>query len=396
MAVGYYSETFNVLGAITNNQKEKVMLKCKTHFRKLLSGLNKKLDTTQIKQCAKTWSLIDFNKVTSITLSKQSKAFLNKKKDGSDRFPEDDDRIQCAENLKTRIEKAVKGEVQMKGARVEMADFTKRALKTDRLNADDVDEINLLNLQWQNSSSLTRNLGKMIAMVDTSGSMDGEPMNVAIALGIRIAEHSVLGKRVMTFSCSPTWVNLTDQSNFTSMVKTVHAAPWAMSTNFHKALDLILDAIVQQKLSHKAVEDMVLVILSDMQMDQGDQCNKDDLYTAMKKKYETAGIQVHGTPYNPPHILFWNLRATNGFPTLSNQPNCSMMSGFSPALLNTFCEKGLDGLQSATPWSMLLHTLDNPRYKRMNFVAFPILQKNNENENDSDSNSDGDENGDGR
>jgi hypothetical protein len=83
----------------------------------------------------------------------------------------------------------------------------------------------------------------------------------------------------------------------------------------------------------------------------------------MKLKYETAGIRVHGKPYKPPHILFWNLRSTNGFPTLSTQRNCSMMSGFSPALLNLFCEKGINALQSCTPWALLEKSLENARYR---------------------------------
>ena len=86
----------------------------------------------------------------------------------------------------------------------------------------------------------------------------------------------------------------------------------------------------------------------------------------MKTKYEEAGIRVHGKPYKPPHILFWNLRSTSGFPSLANQPNVSMMSGFSPALLNLFCEQGLNALESCTPWSLLLRSLENERYKIMN------------------------------
>jgi hypothetical protein len=42
-----------------------------------------------------------------------------------------------------------------------------------------------------------------------------------------------------------------------------------------------------------------------------------------------------------------------------------MMSGFSPSLLNFFCEHGLDALQSFTPWSVLEKTLENNRYKIM-------------------------------
>jgi len=70
-----------------------------------------------------------------------------------------------------------------------------------------------------------------------------------------------------------------------------------------------------------------------------------------------------GRPYKPPHILFWNLRSTSGFPTLSLQKNTSMMSGFSPALLNLCCDEGISALQNCTPWSLLVKSLNNPRYK---------------------------------
>jgi hypothetical protein len=110
---------------------------------------------------------------------------------------------------------------------------------------------------------------------------------------------------------------------------------------------------------------MVLAIFSDMQIDEGDKCDKQVLYYAMKAKYAEAGLKVNGKPYNPPHILFWNLRSTDGFPTLSSQPNTSMMSGFSPTLLNLFCNEGLESLQSCTPWSLLEKSLNSERYKIM-------------------------------
>jgi hypothetical protein len=143
-----------------------------------------------------------------------------------------------------------------------------------------------------------------------------------------------------------------------------------MNTNFEAALNLILNAIVQNKMAPEDVQDMVLVILSDMQMDSGDSCDKQSLYNKMAAKYRDAGIRVNGVPYKPPHILFWNLRSTSGFPSLSNQPNVSMMSGFSPALLNLFCEQGLDALQSCTPWSLLVKSLENERYKIMDYKLY--------------------------
>jgi Mg-chelatase subunit ChlD len=362
LATDYFAHFLTTATNIVSNQK--AVLKCKTEYRKVLSALNRKIDTLQIKQCGKAWSSIDFNKVTSISITKQTKAFLNVNKSGVTRFQDVPDRIKCAENFNNHVQTTIKNCAQIKGKRVGMADFTKQAIDLINGNNNQVEK-DILNSQWRDNATQTGALGKMIAMVDVSGSMEGDPMNAAIALGIRIAEKSVLGKRVMTFSAKPSWVNLSRHDDFVSQVSVVKGADWGMNTNFNAALDLILNAIIENKMDAEDVQDMVLVVLSDMQMDSGDRCNKQVLYDTMKSKYEAAGIRVHGKPYKPPHILFWNLSSSTGFPSLSNQPNCSMMSGFSPALLNLFCEQGIDALQSCTPWSLLERSLENERYKIM-------------------------------
>lgn len=359
LATNYFKEFLET--AKNDEQKKKAILKAKTEYRKVLSTLNRHIETVEVKQCQQSWSSIDFNKVTSVSLTKQKKAFLNIKKNGEVRCPGSDDRIECATNFNNHIQRAVKGEVEMKGKRVSMADFTKQALSKSNSQA----EKDLLNSQWRDNATQTGALGKMIAMVDVSGSMEGDPMHVAIALGIRIAENSNIGNRVMTFSSNPIWVNLNGYEDFISKVEVVQRAGWGINTNFNAALDMILDAVVQNKMAPEDVQDMVLVILSDMQMDQGDNCNKDTLYQVMEEKYAEAGLRVHGAPYKPPHILFWNLRSTSGFPSLANQKNASMISGFSPALLNMFCGQGLTALESCTPWSLLNTSLENERYKIM-------------------------------
>ncbi len=106
LATDYYAHFLET--AHSDNQKSRAIMKCKTEYRKLISTLNKKIDTLQIKQCAQTWADINFDKVTSISLAKQKKAFLNITKKGSVRFACDDDRIECAENFKEHIDKATK------------------------------------------------------------------------------------------------------------------------------------------------------------------------------------------------------------------------------------------------------------------------------------------------
>jgi hypothetical protein len=369
LAKDYYSEYLRT--ALSEPAIKKATLKAKMDYRKLITSLNRKLDTVQIKQCANTWSEIVPTNQTSITLHKQKKAFLNLTKTGAQRST-CDDRIACAATFTEFAAKAAKGEVEVKGKRVGLNDFTKDALNLIDSQQQHSSEAQLLNAQWLNNSLQTGSLGKMIAMVDVSGSMSGELMNAAIALGIRIAEKSMLGKRVLTFSATPTWVNLDGANDFVSMVSVLRVASWGMSTNFVSALNLILDAIVQQQLPAEDVEDMVLTILSDMQIDKADS-NYVSLIELIEEKYAQAGIRVCGKPYKPPHILFWNLQSGTGFPTLSTRKNTSMMSGFSPALLNLFCEQGLSALQSASPWSLLIKSLENQRYSVLDAKVREVL-----------------------
>ena len=345
-------------------------------FRKLLSRLNKDLDTIQIKQCAWEWSQIDHTKTTSITGMKQRKALLNLDKKGEQRSLESD-RIECAINYKQYFEDLKKNSKEVKGKRIGLNDFTVQAIKLNSSNGNELEK-EILNSQWRDSSSLTGALGPIISLVDVSGSMRGDPLHAAIALGIRAAEKSILGKRVLTFSEKGDWHDLSSCTTFTDCVLSLQQATWSMTTNFYAAFDNILNAIIVGKLTPEQVEGMILAIFSDMQMnaaidsnnhggkytEEVFKANKDTrvLYQVMEKKYADAGIHIWGKPFTPPHILFWNLRQTTGFPVATNQSNVTMFSGFSPALLNNFCNKGLEGLKNVDPWSQLVDSLDNPRF----------------------------------
>ena len=74
-----------------------------------------------------------------------------------------------------------------------------------------------------------------------------------------------------------------------------------------------------------------------------------------------------------PTILFWNLRHTDGFPVKSNQKGAIMFSGYSPSLLNTFCEKGMDTISNSDPWNILQDQLNSPRYSIIDSVPDQVL-----------------------
>lgn len=371
LATTYYKSWVNVEQSI--DKQFAARKKCLTHFRQLVAKINKQLNTTQINQCNGTWANIDFDKnVTSITLRKQNKAFRAKDKRGRERpaLSNNQDRMQCKDNYENYINRCKTGESTAKGKRVSLVDFVRDAIAA-RAARDTVDE-DCINAQWINNSSQNNALGDLIAMVDTSGSMESEnsmPLYSAIGLGLRIAEKSKLGKRIMTFSSTPSWINLEDCNDFVSMVEKTRQADWGMNTNFAAALDLILNTAISCNISPPDMENMTLVILSDMQIDPSSHY-RDTMFDMMKKKYHDAGLRTkYNHPYKLPHIVFWNLRSTTGFPSLSQTENTSMMSGNNPALLNGFCEHGVESLKEVTPWNMLIQHLSNERYNYLENIV---------------------------
>jgi len=378
LAIRYFPEY--LLTATSVAKRESAVKKCKMQYRKIVSGINAKLGTTQILQAGGRWSSIDMNNVTSITMHKQKKALLNVKSDGNTQRSELEDRIKCGENLREYLAKAVKGDVTIKGKRIGMADFTKEALNLIRMrgynrpqdkrpdyNVPEAiqSQIDLLNAQWRDSTTSTEALDQIVPMCDCSGSMLGDPMHVAIALSIRTAEKSKLGKRVLAFSAHPTWTDLTAYDNFVDMVSVLMHEGHGMNTNFHLALKMMLDAIEEKKLTPEDVSGLILAVFSDMQIDgqPGYKNEGLDMYSSIVKQFHDLGMRLWGRPFAAPHLLFWNLRSTSGFPALSSVKNASMMSGFSPALLNLFTEKGMAAFEGCTPWGILLESLENERYR---------------------------------
>ena len=342
-------------------------------YRKVISAINKKLDTTQVKQCNGKWDEVDFNNVTSITMHKQTNSFLNLKKDGKTTRCNLESRINCKYNYEEYLQDVVDGKSKIKGKRISIIDFVKSAIdyKINSLPSDSP-VVTALNEQWKSNSLQNNNLGNFIAMADVSGSMtedNSNPLHSAIGLSIRVAEKSVLGPRILTFSERPTWIQLgtQDSDTFVKQVTKVMTSSWGMTTDFYLALDLIRQGIEDNKLSREVAENLVLVVFSDMQMNNASKSINDlseraTLFENIKQLFAKMGERLYGQPCKAPHIVFWNLRKTTGFPSLSTDQNVSMMSGFSPALLNVFCEKGVDGLQQYNPWNTLLDSLNNKRY----------------------------------
>ena len=390
LAKDYYRYLFEY--ATTDVQKRAATMKAYTLYRKLISKLNKHLDTTQIKQCENNYSGIDFNNVTSVTLFKQQKAICNIDKQGNQRS-DCVDRIECAKNYSGWLQNKIKTNQPIKGSNVGLEATIKKAIEISifkNLQSEtpfysmyscydescnnkffSEEEILSLEMQWKSKGLDIKNLMNIIPMIDLSGSMLEEnavPYYVAIGLGIRCAENSKLGKYALIFSQTPNWIELSeDNSLIDNVTRIINSRGAGYNTNFTAALRKILDACIKKRLTAAEVSNYTLLILSDMQIDEwGNESLTDSMWDNIEKEYHEAGMSYGGVPWKPPLIAFFNLRKGTGFPCLTEQKGAVMLSGFNDKLLNIFCEEGLEGLRNITPWFQLKSTLEHDRYNIFN------------------------------
>lgn len=367
--------------AVTSSSATEADKKSWMNLRKeVLSPLNRRLDTPQIKMAhgkkgEGRWDEIDFNTITSKTMRLYSKAWQNKTKTGDVRTCEDH-RVACANNFTQHISAAVSGDVtkKVRGKRCNTYELVKDAseARDPACLGSATIETDRINLQWASNSENNKGLGNMIAIADVSGSMTVDnsiPLYNAVGLALRISEKAspAFRDRVLTFSSSPTWINLSDCKTFCEKVAKVSESTWSMTTDLHKAFRLILDGILESNMAPVDVENMILCVFSDMQFKSGS-CHSDfdTMHKEVQKMFSTAGLESkYNKPYSVPHLVWWNLRMTTGFPTLSSTKNCSMLSGYNASLLNTFESKGVEALKDYTPCKMIYDILDEERYNML-------------------------------
>ena len=315
--------------------------KSKADYRKLVTSLRKKLEVPEVKMCAQEFSKINVAKITSNCFSKNMDALLNEKlnqdpigteEETGNRYPDNEDRIACRNNI---LEHIVSGR-KINGKQLHPHELVKKAL-----NRPSTAKKKLTNAQWgdllnsvkeQIQTAIPEGNTDIICMSDVSGSMmweDALPIKVSIAMGILCSQltSSSFKDLVMTFSTDPTWHDLSGALTFVDKVSSLQGADVGFSTDFKKAMGMILKMIVTKKIPHDQVPKKFLIV-SDMQMDKADK-NSDPLDTEIKKGFQDIGME-------PPTIIFLNVRSGSvGYPTTADNAGTMLLSGWSPSVFKT-------------------------------------------------------------
>jgi len=191
---------------------------------------------------------------------------------------------------------------------------------------------------------------------------ENAPYHNAIGIALRIAERSSLGRRVMTFSSQPSWIDLTEAKDLTSMAPLVASGRACTSTNFYAGLKLIADACVANQMPADRVSRLSLVVLSDMQINDADK-RFVTMEAGIRDYFTEAGLKAVGHPYTPPTIVYWNMRTTKGMPTEShNSEGTVTISGYSVDVLDCLLGGDVNSLSTFTPWRTVDRTLSAQRY----------------------------------
>jgi hypothetical protein len=346
-------------------------------YRKSVAYLNRLVDTTEIKMCGRTWADIQPKKVPGRLFKQCKNAFFNKKRknESEDRYPDNEDRKVCAEHFKEFMADVKSGKVEMKGGTTVMPHEIVKEILSSRGGGQDADDVRQAMWDTIRKEVLTGGgLGKCVFMCDFSGSMEGTPKLVSLALGILGSECATpaFKDHILTFDSTPAWHSFADKTTLREKVESIDGIGHGLSTNFQAAADLVLQKLVEHAVPvDEAPQD--LIVLTDMGFDAANEGSYGRSSGIWQTHFQRIRDQFQKAGYTPPRIVCWNLRAAyEDFHATAHEEGVVQLSGWSPAVLKAI--QG-EGVQVATPYDGLRRLLDAPRYDRVRAVVAGLLLK---------------------
>ena len=279
--------------------------------------LKKHSETVEQKMSAQQWSDIKYSSVPGSAMRRYSSSF---DKQDNQRF------------VDWKNDKTTKASVS--------ATYPHQVLECD--------DSALADKMWESLPDLlSESEENILPMIDVSGSMFGQPLAVAMSLGMYLSERTKgeFKDLFLTFSENPELVRLKGDS-VVERLNNIQQADWGMNTDFEKAYQHILRVAKKHNVVPDSMPTMLLV-LSDMQFDesQGRNGEMKTHYSWMADEYEEAG-------YKLPKIVFWNLDAHFGTPARCSDDSVAMVSGFSPSIM-----KAVLNAEEFNPISVMMEAL---------------------------------------
>lgn len=310
----------------------------KKEYQQTTAKLRRWIDVTEVKMCNKDWDKIEYSEVPSLAMLKYKNAFFKRDGDRFNRF----------------IDSLEKGETKINSTALFPFDiFRDIGIKTSWSHCMASNWSKIAEEQWKALPDyLNGREFNAIVMADTSGSMEGNPLNVALSLAVYFAERNqgAYHNKFMTFSSKTSFVELKGD---TLQEKVANIPSIVENTNLQAAFELILRTAINNNLT---VRDMPksLVVISDMEFDSATGYYSNDswtFYESMRKMYDDKGYEI-------PNIIFWNVNSRHDvFQVTSDYKGVQLASGQSPSVFKSILKN-----IGCTPYEAMVNTLNNPVY----------------------------------
>lgn len=310
-------------------------------YRKVLSHLRQKINIVERLMSANQWDKIEFDKIPSKAGLIYRNAFARR-----DIIKEKYRAFAADTNTKVNAGTLYPYEVVQKARECRWGNLQ----STDRL---------MVNKYWDNLTDYFNDCSlNALAVVDTSGSMWGQPLNVAISLGLYTADKAKgpFHDHFISFSSHPTFIKC-EGVDFVDKVDRIYDQNLCENTNLEATFDLVLNTALQHRLSQSELP-ASLIVISDMEIDSMSRTRmsygnpyrsfnvKTDM-AAMRSKWERAG-------YKMPSLIYWNINARNNTILDENQ-DVTYVSGFSSVIF----EEIMSGKRG---YDLMLNKLNSDRY----------------------------------
>jgi len=324
---------------------------CKRNYRKMISALNKELDTTQIKQCANKWSTINPENVSIDTLVKQKAAFSK---------INNQDRIDCNNNFNEYYEEVntiSDYKHSTNRALLPISKIVERAMNFIENGACDERQKNWINSIWcKNMNHLNKSvLDNSIPIIDISWDLDKESRNTAIGLGVAIAVKSNIN-RIIIYDNTSYWLSVSPNEEFTSIIEKIYnKTKMATLSNIDSAFSLISEAFACTSTYDNTTikNDMVFFIFNGGKM----------LNMSLNERFHSSTF------------IYWNIQRTGylKYKQINITPGNFHLCGNSISDINNIQKYYIDRFKTGDLGNYIENILNNPRYKSMERCLIDVM-----------------------
>jgi hypothetical protein len=377
-------------------------------YRKNNSFVRSKLNIVERNMCSDNWKNIKFSTVSSRAMMNYRLALSNKDKKGKERCDSEDRRL-CSENLKEFL---VNNSHKLKGGQTHPHELICKMVRCR--DEDDIDYqvllaqyhslrlttavdiLKMMLIRYREGVSVASQMIRFICMADVSGSMEGQPMDVAVSLTIFFSDFSryminflkdfsllitkpieeqklnknyqasselrglidelemddilrafhievailnekdYIHNQAISFTDRPTVINFSDDMSppekYRHMMREV-----GYSTNIEAAVKCLLDICVKNKIPASSIPN--LMIITDGQFNQMDPggCNWNTSHENIQRLFLKYGYK------EIPTIIYWNVRGdTYGYQATSEKVGVQLLSGFSQSMVKSAIRGQID------------------------------------------------------